>query len=103
MFKVKHDLSPPFMKEIFCYNENTMGTRSGDTFARPNVNSVKKGERSLRNYGPIVWNTLLPEKMKRCSTLEEFKFAIKSWIPEKCPCELCRTYVQGLGYVDLFE
>ena len=103
MFKTKHDLSPPFMKEIFCHNENIKGTRSGDTFVRPNVNSVKKGERSLRNYGPIVWNTLLPENLKQCSGLEEFKFSIKSWIPENCPCELCRTYVQGLGYVDLFE
>ena len=103
MFKVKHDLSPLFMKEIFCLNENIKGTRSGNTFARPNVDSVKKGERSLRNYGPIVWNTLLPEKVKQCSGLEEFKFCIKSWIPENCPCELCRTYVQGLGYVDLLE
>ena len=102
MFKVKNDLSPSFMKEIFCYNENTKGTRSGNTFVRPNVDTVNKGERSLRNYGPIVSNTLLPDKMKQCSSLEEFKFSIKSWIPANCPCELCRTYVQGLGYVDLF-
>ena len=95
MFKVKHGLSPPFMKDIFNHSGNCKGTRSGDTFARPNIDSVKKGERSLRNYRPIVWNTLLPEK--------EFKFSIKSWIPENCPCELCRTYVQGLGYVDIFE
>ena len=103
MFKVKHDMSPPFMKEMFSDNENLKGTRSGDTFARPHVYTVKKGERSLRSYGPIVWNTMLPEKAKQCSSLEEFKFSIKSWIPENCPCELCRTYVQGLGYVDLLE
>ena len=102
MFKVKHDLSPPFMKEIFSY-KNSKGTRSGDTFSRPNVDSVKKGERSLRSYGPIVWNDLLPEKVKQCSSLEEFKISLKSWIPENCPCEICRTYVQGVGYVDLFE
>ena len=103
MFKVKHDLSPPFMKEMFSHNKNSKGTRSGDTFARPNVDTVKKGEISLQNFGLIVWNTMLPEKVKQCSTLEEFKFSIKSWIPENCPCELCRTYVQGLGYVDLLE
>ena len=103
MFKVKHDLSPPFMKEIFSHNENLKGTRSGNTFARPNVDSVKKGERSLRNFGPLVWNTMLPEKAKQCSGLEEFKSSIKSWIPENCPCELCKTYIQGLGFVDLFD
>merc|ERR1711928_31964 len=46
MYKVKHDLSPPFMKEIFVHNSNEKGTRSGDNFARPNVHSVYKGEQS---------------------------------------------------------
>ena len=103
MFKVKHDLCPPFMKEIFTYNKNSKGTRSGDTFARPNVDSVKKGDRSLRSFGPIVWNTMLPENLKQCSTLDEFKCSIKSWKPENCPCEICKTYVQGLGYTVPFE
>jgi hypothetical protein len=52
MFKVKHDLSPPFMKEVFTYIGNDKGTRSGDTFVRPNVGSVYKGEHSLRRFGP---------------------------------------------------
>ena len=103
MFKTKHDLSPPFMKEIFTHNANSVGTRSGDTFVRPRVDSVKKGDRSLRSFGPIVWNTLLPEKLKQCSSLDEFKFSIKSWIPENCKCELCKTYIQGLGYVALVD
>ena len=53
MFKVKNDLSPPFMKDIFEVIEG--GSRSGDDFRRPNINSVKKGCRSLRHFGPIVW------------------------------------------------
>ena len=65
MFKAKHDLSPPFMKEIFTHNPNSVGTRSGDIFVRPKVDSVKKGDRSLRSFGPIVWNTMLPEKLKQ--------------------------------------
>ena len=59
MFKVKHDLSPPFMKELFTYVGNDKGTRSGDTFLRPKVDSVYKGEQSLRSFGHIVWNNLL--------------------------------------------
>ena len=76
MFKVKHDLSPPFMKELFSYVENEKGTRSGDTFARPNIDSVKKGERSLRNFGPIVWNTMLPDKLKASKSLSQFKMPL---------------------------
>ena len=103
MFKVKHDLSPPFMKEIFTYISNDKGTRAGDTFARPNVDSVYKGEQSLRCFGPIVWNNILPNGLKKCNSLDEFKARIKSWLPENCPCKLCKTYIPGLGYTNLIE
>ena len=101
MFKVKHDLSPPFMKEIFTPKVNEKGTRSGDTFERPNVTSVKKGDRSLRSFGPIVWNEMLPSKLKECNSLSEFKNSIKSWTPDSCRCELCKTYVLGLGHTNV--
>ena len=95
MFKVKKGLSPPFMREIF----DTIDTESGIEFRRPNVNSVKKGSRSLRNFGPIVWNVLLPERCKSCETLDEFKISIKMWVPENCPCELCNPIVPGVGRI----
>ena len=41
-------------------------------FIRPNVDTVYKGEDSLRKYGTIVWNKLLPNNFKSSSTLEEF-------------------------------
>ena len=93
MFKVKHDLSPPFMKDIF--------TMVDGEFCRPNINSVKKGCRSLRNFGPIVWNKLLPDKHKSCITLDEFKVSIKGWAPENCPCELCNPIIPGVGRIKL--
>ena len=96
MFKVKNDLSPPFIKDIFTLSE---GDRCSGDFQRPNINSVKKGCRSLRNFGPIVWNDMLPEKYKMCKTLDEFKNSIKSWEPENCPCELCNPIVPGLGRI----
>ena len=89
------------MKDIF--NEIVRETRSGTTFSRPNVKSVKKGDRSLRNFGPIVWNTMLPDDLKNCKSLDSFKNSIKSWKPDNCPCELCKIYVQGLGYTVLYE
>ena len=104
MFKVKHDLCPPFMKELFTYTGNDKRTRSGDTFIRPNVNSVYKGEQSLRSFGPIVWNNMLPEELKMCKSLSEFKHHIKSWTPINCPCKLCKTYIPGLGFgYNVFE
>ena len=102
MYKVKNEPSPPFMKEIFKYIGD-QSTRMGGKFARPNINSVKKGEYSLSSFGPIVWNTMLPEKLKNCDSLTDFKQSIKSWIPKDCPCHICKNYVRGLGYVEVFE
>ena len=96
MFKVKNDLSPPFMKDIFTIDEES---NSGGDFRQPHINSVKKGCRSLRNFGPIVWNKLLPEKYKHCQTLDEFKLSIKTWEPEECPCELCNPIIPGIGRI----
>ena len=53
MFKVKNNLSPKFIQELFTYNEHT------NKFMRPNVRTVKMGQGSLLNFGPIVWNTML--------------------------------------------
>lgn len=88
MFKIKQGISPPFMKELFT-----------DDFRRPNVNSVKKGYRSLRNFGPIVWNDMLPRKLKLCESVDEFKLEIKNWKPENCPCELCNPIIRGVGRI----
>ena len=96
MYKVKHDLSPPFMKDIF--SEVDRGTRSGTSFCRPYVGSVKRGDRSLRSFGPIVWNHMLPDSLKTCESLDLFKHSIKSWTPDNCTCEICRAYIQGVGY-----
>ena len=69
---------------------------------KPGVRTVYNGEHSLRNFGPVVWNVInvmLPEKFKKCSSLKEFKNAIKEWIPINCPCRICKNYVWQVGFV----
>ena len=100
MFKVKNDLCPEIMKGIFKFHPSL---KSGKDFLRPNVNKVYMGEGSLRWFGPIVWNNMLPEKLKTMSTMEEFKTEIKKWVPVNCPCRLCKEYLAGIGFVTLFD
>ena len=97
MYKVMNDLSPPIMKEIF-KTAGVSSNRSGRMFSRPKVNSVYKGQNSLRNVGPIVWNMMLPEKFKSCTKLSDFQKSIKAWVPQNCPCRLCKPFIQGLGF-----
>ena len=98
MYKAKNNLSPEITQSIFQQNE-VSHLRSDITFLRPTVNTVYNGEGSLRSFGPIVWNNLLPEEYKSAENVENFKNKIKLWIPENCPCRLCKDYVTGIGFL----
>ena len=101
MFKVKNDLCPDMIKDIFCQKET--GNRSNASFQRPNVKSVYKGGQSLRSFGPIVWDTMVPTNLKSITDFAKFKKYIKDWVPNNCTCRLCQDYVSNLGFVTLFE
>ena len=98
MFKVKNGLSPSFIADMFQLTSGNTRT-GGDRFMRPNVNTVKKSENSIRYFGPIVWNDMLPNDLKVCTSLDEFKIKLKKWVPLNCPCKICKLYVQGLGFI----
>ena len=41
----------------------------------------------------------IPANIKEVDTIERFKSGIKKWKPESCPCRLCKTYIQQIGYM----
>ena len=100
MFKIKNDLCLEIIKDLFHLNPNPEMEKD---FFRPNINKVYMGESSLRWFGPIVWDSMLPKCLKTIATLEKFKEDIKTWVPENCPCRLCKVYIRNLGFVTLFE
>ena len=104
MYKVKNNQSTPFMQELFTHVEGyRTRNNDGNNFHRPNVNTVHRGKHSLQSFGPILWNTMLPKKLKDCESLEKFKDCIKTWTPDNCNCTLCKNYLEGVGYIDIFE
>ena len=103
IYKVISKLSPPFIQEIFEHKGFGRATRMGDKFIRPHINKVYTGVNSLRNFGPVVWNSMLPENFKNCSSLSAFKNSIKSWITDNCPCRLCKNYVKGVGFIQVIK
>ena len=92
MYKVKNELSPSFMKKLFHHNIKN------DKFIRPPSHTTRNGLESLRNFGPVVWNTMVPNNVKMSPNINIFKERIKNWVPEKCLCKLCIDYVPGVGY-----
>ena len=98
LYKSKNNLSPACMNEVFLDREyRGPKLRSQTDFKLHNINSVSNGLESLRYFGPIIWN-MVPNTLKNAQSLEQFKKEIKAWIPNNCPCRLCKDYVMDLGY-----
>ena len=102
MFKAKNKLEPHLLQGIFEANSYQGPTlrNSSKYFSRPHVNTVKYGERSLQNLGVRLWDQL-PKDIQEIDRLPKFQSFIKKWRPQKCPCNLCKTYIGGLGYVNI--
>ena len=102
MFKIKNGLAPEFIEAFFKKHDGPT-TRLNRDFLRPNVDTVYNGQMSFKHFGPIVWDEMLPEKYKICTSLDKFKESLKDWIPLNCCCRLCRHYEQHVGFIDTFE
>ena len=99
LYKCNNNLAIDIMNEIFIdrkYSRPDLRTQT--EFVIPPINTVYKGENSLRYLGPLIWK-IVSDKLKKILYLKRFKTEIKKWVPSKCPCRLCKNYVQGLGYV----
>ena len=60
MYKVKHNLSPIFMKLIFPISNNPYNTRKYKTH---NIKTVFKRNETIAYRSPITWN-LVPDNIK---------------------------------------
>ena len=98
MFKIHRGLSPDILREIFVPKINLYNLRRNHTFERRQVHSVYHGTESLSFLGPKIWD-LVPLESKQLENLDAFKLKIKKLIPFECPCRLCRTYIQQVGFV----
>ena len=98
MFKVFKNLSPPIISDLFEVRENNYNLRNHSYFLIPTVKTVYHGSESIKNLGPRIWN-LVPDNLKQLGDIDSFKTEIKNWIPAKCPCRLCKTYIPNVGFV----
>ena len=97
MFKVKNGLCPEIMTDLFQLKEGPDGKTR---FVIPKANTEYMGKLSLRYFGPVVWETMIPNVYKEIKVLGKFKEDIKKWVPV-CKCRLCKTYIQGVGFTEI--
>ena len=99
MFKVSKGSCPSVFSNIFNLRPPiNYNLRNNSEFIIPHVNSVYNGTESISVFGPKIWD-MVPQSMKEKESVEEFKYAIKSWKPNNCPCRLCKKYIAGVGFI----
>ena len=91
MFKVKIGCGPGIMKEIFEIDNRNYNFRHDFLIKRCNIRSVYYGTETASFIGQKICDTL-PHSCKDATSLKSSKVNLKRWIPENCPCRLCKTY-----------
>ena len=81
MYKIKNNLAPTFMKELFPLSTNIYNLRNKPQFKTSNVHTVSHGTETISFRGPKTW-AIVPDVIKNSKTLDSFKINIKLWRPE---------------------
>ena len=98
MFKVKNQLCPLPIQELFSVQLPVYDLRNKRQWGVSDVKTVKYGTERIRYRGPKTWD-LLPDGIKESNTLTEFKSKIKTWKPIGCECRLCKVFISNLGFL----
>ena len=89
ILKVKNNLSPEIMTQVFDFQETYYNRSETSQFRRENIKTTHYGIQSIKFIGPKIW-AMVPQNIKNCKSLQEFKRLIKVWKPEACPCRMCK-------------
>ena len=97
MFQIKHGHSPEIVSDIFTQTTQYYNFRQNQDFRIRSVKSVYHGSESISYLGPKIWE-IVPAKIKETNSLNSFKIEIRKWLPQSCPCRLCKQYINGVGF-----
>ena len=87
------------MTEIFKFCDNANHNfRSGQVLECRHNRTDNFGVESISTLGAKIW-ALVPENLRQSTSLNSFNQLIKKWNPSNCPCQLCKTYVQNVGFI----
>ena len=98
IFKVKQNMTPEILTEIFPQKESKYILRNSKTLQGRSIKTVMYGSETISSLGPKIWD-ILPTELKRIVSPSLFKKKIREWAPKNYPCRLCKTYVQNIGFL----
>ena len=86
------------LNDVFVSVSHPYNFRRNDTLQIRRANSFIHGIESISFLGPMMWDLVLND-IKLSQSLSIFKRKIKKWVPLQCPCRLCKTYLQHVGFM----
>ena len=95
IYKALNKISSSLMSELFQIKNMNYNLRNGNVLVSRNVKTDRYGTESISYLAPLIWNQV-PEDIKNSKSLDSVKNRIKLWIPEHCPCTLCKTYIKNV-------
>ena len=98
IFKTNNDLNPSFMKSIFCPSQHNYNTRNM-LLEHPNPRTVSYGLESVGYKANQIWNCL-PKTIQTANDIKTFKNLLSKNKTNLCTCNLCKTYVANIGYIN---
>ena len=99
VYKVKNNISPEIMRDIFHFQENkNYNLRSDTHLASRNMRTTLFGKETVSNLGAKIWPLLL-EELENASSLQVFKNKLKEWKATSCLYRPCKTYIQQVGFI----
>ena len=79
MYKIKHQLVPQYVQELFTRRESHYGIRDDDLFNIPRFKTVSYGKKCFRYYGSKLWSNL-PKEIKDKPSVTCFNDALTVWL-----------------------
>ena len=89
VYKTIHRLNPKYLWDMFCEKPLSYNLRAKTLLKLPKTYSVTYGTNSLHFKACLLWNSL-PNDLKACSNLNDFKLKIKKWKGNSCSCNCCK-------------
>ena len=86
------------MEDVFKFKNLTYNFRNAETLNRTIVNSVKYGTETITSLDAKIWK-IFPNDYKELTSLQTFKSKIENCETDICPCKLCKTYIQRVGFI----
>ena len=90
IYKVRNDLGPEIMKDIFHFVQKPYNLRNCSTVQSRRNCTVYFGTESISSCAPKICKIVSCE-IKNAKSLDIFKEKIKLWTTHKCSCRFCKS------------